>query len=288
LLEKSRRPASRLDISDEEACVLGKLFFVDICGTTGIKNADRFLQAYSASPTKALDLAAGPEEALRGESQPSRIQALEREMLLSMTLSIRTNRISQVLRIRQKVNVVRLWDALGRAAKENPAFSKQLYAELARIGYQARASEPLRSRVLGYLSGALGLKRSQISDRLYRYRLLAVMVDVFGEGIYPYLPDSLEMTVKKLKVVKYSEGEDGSVFTKADKFKGAVEVLHEVFPALGELCQVWEANVIQRFLQGQPPTLSTRSPGHKEGLLETRDHFSILAFVSISEQGEAQ
>jgi len=56
-------------------------------------------------------------------------------MLLSITLSIRTNRISQVLRIRQKVNVVRLWDALGRAAKENPAFSKQLYAELARIGY---------------------------------------------------------------------------------------------------------------------------------------------------------
>ena len=108
MLEKLRRPASRLDILDEEAYVLSKLFFIDIYGTTGIKNADRFLQAYSASPTKALDLAAGPKEALRGESQPSRIQALEREILLSMTLSIRTNRISQVLRIRQKVNVVRL------------------------------------------------------------------------------------------------------------------------------------------------------------------------------------
>ena len=65
-----------------------------------------------------------------------------------------------------------------------------------------------------------------------------MIVDVFGEGIYPYLPDSLEITIKKLKVVKYSEEEDGSVFTKADKFKGAVEVLYEVFPALRKLCQV--------------------------------------------------
>lgn len=105
--------------------------------------------------------------------------------------------IDDIRLVDMKVLLVCEWDRWSSPAAIG--LNRDIEDFLARNGIDANAGLTLSTRIAKYLSRKLGLLEGALAKKIYAWRLLIVMADVFGAGIYIFISRSLFTYYNKIR-----------------------------------------------------------------------------------------
>ncbi|RTE70811.1 hypothetical protein BHE90_014789 [Fusarium euwallaceae] len=144
-----------------------------------------------------------------------------------------------------KVSLVREWDRWSSPAATGS--NRDIEDFLMKNGIDANAGLPLSTRIAKYLSRKLGLPEGTLAKKIYAWRPLTVMADVFGAGSHVFVSRSLFTCYNKIRLT------DG--IKKEDKFRAMALAVADELPVLLEICEASYTHVVQ-------PVLKPLSPGN--------------------------
>lgn len=147
--------------------------------------------------------------------------------------------IEDIRLVDMKVSLVREWDRWSNPAATGS--NKDIEDFLANNGIDTNVGLSLSTRIAKYLSRKLCLPEGTLAKKIYAWRPLAVMVDVFGPGIYVFVSRSLFTCYNKIRTT------DG--IKKEDKFRAMALAVADEVPELLEICQASYAHVVQPVLE---------------------------------------
>ncbi|SCO78454.1 uncharacterized protein FRV6_02667 [Fusarium oxysporum] len=138
-----------------------------------------------------------------------------------------------------KVSLVHEWDHWSSPAATG--LNRDIKDFLAKNGIDANAGLALSTRIAKYLSRKLGLPKGTLAKKIYAWRLLTVMADVFGAGIYVFVSRSLFTCYNKIYPT------DG--IKKEDKFRAMALTVVDELPNLLEICEASYKHIVQPVLK---------------------------------------
>ncbi|PNP59960.1 hypothetical protein FNYG_14711 [Fusarium nygamai] len=147
--------------------------------------------------------------------------------------------IDDIRLIDMKVSLVREWDRWSNLAAIGS--NKDIEDFLVKNGIGTNAGLALLTRIAKYLSRKLRLPKGTLAKKIYAWRPLAVMADVFGAGIYVFVSRSLFTCYNKIRPT------DG--IKKEDKFRAMALAVADEIPDLLEICQASYAHIVQPVLE---------------------------------------
>jgi hypothetical protein len=147
--------------------------------------------------------------------------------------------IDDIRLVDMKVSLVREWDCWSTPAVTGS--NRDIEDFLIKNGIDANAGLTLSIRIAKYLSRKLNLPEGTLAKKIYAWRPLTVMADVFGAGIYVFVFRSLFMCYNKIRLT------DG--IKKEDKFRAMAVVIVDELPDLLEICEASYTYVVQPVLK---------------------------------------
>ncbi|RBR24104.1 uncharacterized protein FIESC28_03103 [Fusarium coffeatum] len=231
-------------LSSQEICVIGIAVLHEVFGDRGQKRlTDALTHLYGRHPRRHLadlDRNAGrvaDEIREGGQATLSSFtlrwaQAVQHDSPNMLT-------IDDIRLIDMKVTLVREWDRWSNptAAGSN----KDIEDFLIKNGINTNAGLSLSTRIAKYLSRKLGLPEGTLAKKIYAWRPLAVMADVFGAGIYVFVSRSLFTCYNKIRPT------DG--IKKEDKFRVMALAVADEIPDLLGICEASYAHIVQPILE---------------------------------------
>jgi hypothetical protein len=153
--------------------------------------------------------------------------------------------IDDIRLVDMKVSLVREWDRWSSPAATG--LNGDIEDFLTKNGIDANAGLTLSTRIAKYLSRKLSLPEGTLAKKIYAWRPLTVMADVFGAGIYVFVSRSLFTCYNKIRST------DG--IKKEDKFRAMALAVADELPDLLEICEASYTHVVQ-------PALKPLLPGN--------------------------
>jgi hypothetical protein len=247
LRTKSSQPGT--DFPDADLAILGSAFFVDVFGDSGQKNFFRCVKDSGRPARQAVRAAwvtARARQELEALGQPALATLAHSWSLVVSSDESRRSALGRMFLARQKVGLVQQWlrfDKLPAGERD------ELSAFLTSRGHPPGRRRSLDSRLGAYMAELLQLPTTRnFSDRIYRWKPLAILVDTFGLGILPFIPSTFEAKYRKLT----SKGP----MSKEEKLATAAGLLLKVFPELKKVCVLAEERFVGPVLRGDVPTVS--------------------------------
>ena len=231
-------------LSSQEICVIGITVLYEVFGSRGQKRlADALTHLYGRHPRRYLanlDRNAGRVADKIRKDGPATLssftlhwaQAVQHDSPNMLT-------IEDIRLIDIKVSLVREWDRWSNPAATGS--NKDIEDFLVKNGIDTNAGPALSTRIAKYLSRKLGLPEGTLAKKIYTWRPLAVMADVFGAGIYVFVSRSLFTCYNKIRPT------DG--IKKEDKFRAMALAVADEIPDLLEICQASYAHVVRPVLE---------------------------------------
>lgn len=235
-------------LSSQEICVIGIAVLHEVFGGRGQKRlADALTHLYGRHPRRHLadlDRNAGRVADEIGKGGPATLssftlrwaQAVQHDSPNMLT-------IDDIRLIDMKVSLVREWDRWSSPAAT--VLNGDIEDFLARNGIDANAGLALSTRIAKYLSRKLNLPEGTLAKKIYAWRPLTVMADVFGAGIYVFVSRSLFTCYNKIRPT------DG--IKKEEKFRTMALAVADELPDLLEICKASYTHVVQPVLKPLPP-----------------------------------
>ncbi|KAF5227512.1 hypothetical protein FAUST_11724 [Fusarium austroamericanum] len=149
-----------------------------------------------------------------------------------------------------KVSLVREWDRWSSpaASRSRSRSDGDIEDFLAKNGIGANAGSALSTRIAKYLSRKLGFPERTLAKKIYAWRPLTVMTDIFGDGIYVFVSRSLFTCYNKIRPT--------DDVRKEDKFRAMALAVADELPDLLEICKASYTHVVQPILQSRVPESS--------------------------------
>ncbi|KAF4440039.1 hypothetical protein F53441_12410 [Fusarium austroafricanum] len=147
--------------------------------------------------------------------------------------------IDDIRLIDMKVSLVREWDRWSSQAATGS--DRDIEDFLAKNRINANAGLALSTRIAKYLSRKLSLPEGTLAKKIYAWRPLIVMADVFGAGIYVFVSRSLFTCYNKIYPT------DG--IKKEDKFCAMALAIADELPDLLEICEALYTHIVQPVLK---------------------------------------
>ncbi|KAI3573867.1 hypothetical protein IWW34DRAFT_129109 [Fusarium oxysporum f. sp. albedinis] len=231
-------------LSSQEICVIGTAVLHEVFGGRGQKRlADALTHLYGRHPRRylaELDRNAGRVADEIRKGGPATLssftlrwaQAVQHDSPDMVT-------IDDIRLIDMKVSLVREWDRWSSPAATGS--NRDIEDFLAKNGIDANAGLALSTRIAKYLSRKLGLPEGTLAKKVYAWRPLTVMADVFGAGIYVFVSRSLFTCYNKIHPT------DG--IKKEDKFRAMALAVADELPNLLEICEASYKHVVQPVLK---------------------------------------
>ena len=231
-------------LSSQEICVIGITVLYEVFGSRGQKRlADALTHLYGRHPRRYLanlDRNAGRVADKIRKDGPATLssftlhwaQAVQHDSPNMLT-------IEDIRLIDIKVSLVREWDRWSNPAATGS--NKDIEDFLVKNGIDTNAGPALSTRIAKYLSRKLGLPEGTLAKKIYTWRPLAVMADVFGAGIYVFVSRSLFTCYNKIRPT------DG--IKKEDKFRAMALAVADEIPDLLEICQASYAHVVRPVME---------------------------------------
>ena len=246
---RARSSQPDMDFPEADLVILGNVFFADIFGDSGQSNFFRCIR--DAGLPSGWDVQASwvtakqARKKLETLGQPELAAlAVNWSHVTSCTESLRSP-LGKMLLARRKVSLVQQWlsfEKLPAAGRE------ELSQFLTGQGHPPAKRRPLESRLGAYMAELLKLgKTRHFSDRIYRWKPGAILVDAFGLGILPFIPSTFEARCRGLT----SKGD----MSKENKLATAAEVLRAEIPELQRICDLALERFVKPILAGAPPTV---------------------------------
>ncbi|KAF5975308.1 hypothetical protein FCOIX_7731 [Fusarium coicis] len=231
-------------LSSQEICVIGLAVLHEVFGDRGQKRlADALTHLYGRHPRRHLadlDRNAGRvADEIRQGGQATLSSFTLRWAQAVQHGSPNMLTIDDIRLIDMKVSLVREWDRWSNPAAAGS--NKDIEDFLIKNGIDTNARLALSTRIAKYLSRKLGLPECTLAKKIYAWRPLAVMADVFGAGIYVFVSRSLFTCYNKIRPT------DGT--KKEDKFRAMALAVADEIPDLLEICQASYAHVVQPVLE---------------------------------------
>ncbi|GKU09738.1 hypothetical protein FLAG1_11337 [Fusarium langsethiae] len=226
-------------LSSQEICVIGITVLYEVFGSRGQKRlADALTHLYGRHPRRHLaeiDRNAGRVADEIRKDGPATLssftlrwaQAVQHDSPNMLT-------IDDIRLIDMKVSLVREWDRWSSPAATGSDGDIDDY--LSKNGIDANAGLALSTRISRYLSRKLGLPEGTLAKKIYAWRPLTVMADVFGAGIYVFVSRSLFTCYNKIRST------DGT--KKEDKFRAMALAVADELPDLLEICEASYTHVV--------------------------------------------
>ncbi|KAL3587401.1 hypothetical protein FPOAC2_13297 [Fusarium poae] len=235
-------------LSSHDICVIGMAVLHEVFGGKGQKRlADTLTHLYGHHPRQHLaDLSRNAGRVA------DEIRKSGPEMLSSFTLrwaqavqhdSPNMSTVDDIRLADMKVSLVREWDYWSSQAAIGS--EREIEDFLAKNGLGANTGA-LSIRIAKYLSRQLGLPDGILAKKIYAWRPLTVMADVFGDGIYVFVSRSLFTCYNKLHPTHGIK--------KEDKFRAMALAVADELPDLLEICKASYTHIVQ-------PVLKSRIPG---------------------------
>ncbi|KAG5791730.1 hypothetical protein H9Q69_009215 [Fusarium xylarioides] len=147
--------------------------------------------------------------------------------------------IDDIRLIDMKVSLVREWDRWSSSAATGSNGDIENF--FAKNGIDANAGSALSTRIAKYLSRKLKLPEGTLAKKIYAWRPLTVMADVFGAGIYVFVSRSLFTCYNKIRPT--------DSIKKEDKFCTMALAVADEIPDLLGICEASYAHVVQPVLE---------------------------------------
>lgn len=168
---------------------------------------------------------------------------------------------SQLRTYVQQYNLWKGWMELKEFYGEQTQMAK-LQDFLREQGFETGQGKGLDSCLAAYFAKELGLgEGKKFADTIYRFTVLGILVEVLGMGVLVFLPKNIESWYKQLKGGK--GGRFGSV--KRRKIELVCRALVEKVPALANLCDDAQKNVIDRILYGRESEMTQAMEWIRDG-----------------------
>ncbi|KAG5746172.1 hypothetical protein H9Q70_011137 [Fusarium xylarioides] len=231
-------------LSSQEICVIGIAVLHEVFGGRGQKRlADALTHLYGQHPRRHLaDLdrnASRVADEIR-KGSPATLssftlrwaQAVQHDSPNMLT-------IDDIRLIDMKVSLVREWDRWSSSAATGSNGDIENF--FAKNGIDANAGSALSTRIAKYLSRKLKLPEGTLAKKIYAWRPLTVMADVFGAGIYVFVSRSLFTCYNKIRPT--------DSIKKEDKFRTMALAVVDEIPDLLGICKASYTHVIQPILE---------------------------------------
>jgi len=231
-------------LSSQEICVIGIAVLHEVFGGRGQKRlADALTHLYGRHPRRHLaDLDRNADrvaDEIR-KGGPATLssftlrwaQAVQHDSPNMLT-------IDDIRLVDMKVSLVREWDRWSSPAATGS--NGDIEDFLTKNGIDANAGLTLSTRIAKYLSRKLSLPDGTLAKKIYAWRPLTVMADVFGGGIYVFVSRSLFTCYNK---IRSTEG-----IKKEDKFRAMALAVADELPDLLEICKASYTHVVQPVLK---------------------------------------
>ncbi|KAF4459069.1 hypothetical protein FALBO_14179, partial [Fusarium albosuccineum] len=232
-------------LSSQDICVIGLAILHEVFGSRGQKRlADALTHLYGRHPRRHLadlDRNAGRVADEIRKDGPATLssftlrwaQAVQHDSPNMLT-------IDDIRLIDMKVSLVREWDRWSSQAATG-SDDGDIEDFLAKNGIDANAGLALSTRIAKYLGRKLGLPEGTLAKKIYAWRPLTVMADVFGAGIYVFVSRSLFTCYNKIHPA------DG--IKKEDKFRAMALAVADELPDLLAICEASYTHVVQPVLK---------------------------------------
>ncbi|KAH7113635.1 hypothetical protein EDB81DRAFT_768059 [Dactylonectria macrodidyma] len=270
-------------LSSQEICVIGMAVLHEVFGSRGQRRlASALMHLYGRHPRQHLadlDRNAGRVADEIRKQGPVTLSNFTRRWAQAVQHDgPNISTIDDIRLIDMKVSLVREWDRWSSpAATESNGDIEDF---LARNGIGANTGLALATRISKYPSRKLGLPEGALPKKIYAWRPLTVMADVFGAGSYVFVSRSLFTCYNKIRPI------DG--IKKEDKFRVMALAVADELPDLLEICKASYTHVVQPALKAaasdsyrmQNLVTDLRVPGIQMAI---GDDLSKLRKTSISE-----
>jgi hypothetical protein len=270
-------------LSSQEICVIGMAVLHEVFGSQGQRRlASALMHLYGRHPQQHLaDLnrnAGRVADEIRKQGPVTLSNFTRRWAQAVQHDGPNISTIDDIRLIDMKVSLVREWDRWSsQAATESNGDIEDF---LAKNGIGANTGLALATRISKYLSRKLGLPEGALPKKIYAWRPLTVMADVFGAGSYVFVSRSLFTCYNKIRAT------DG--IKKEDKFRAMALAVADELPDLLEICEASYTYVVQPALKAaasdsyrtQNLVTDLRVPGIQMAI---GDDLSKLRKTSISE-----
>jgi len=267
-------------LSSQEICVMGMAVLHEVFGSRGQKRlADALMHVYGQHPRQHLadlELNAGKvadEIRKGGQVTLSHFTRCWAQAVQHDSPHIST--IEDIRLLDMKVSLVRKWDRWSSPAATE--LDRDIEEFLVKNGIDRGPA--LSTRISKYLSMKLGLPDGSLAKKIYAWRPLAIMADVFGPGSYVFVSRSLFTCYNK---VRQTDG-----IRKEDKFRAIVLAVADELPDLFRICDASDVHIVQPTLHNAISDNSTqdlirdfRVPGIQ---MATDNDLCKLRKTSISE-----
>ncbi|KAL6353686.1 hypothetical protein LRP88_12999 [Fusarium phalaenopsidis] len=235
-------------LSSQEICVIGIAVLHEVFGGRGQKRlADALTHLYGRHPRHHLadlDRKAGRVADEIRKGGPATLSSFTRRWAQAVHHdSPNMSTIDDIRLIDMKVSLVREWDRWSSPAAAG--LNGDIEDFLTRNGIDANAGLALSTRIAKYLSRKLGLPEGTLAKKIYAWRPLTVMADVFGAGSYVFVSRSLFTCYNKIRTT------DG--IKKEDKFRAMALAVADELPVLLEICKASSTHIVQPILNHLPP-----------------------------------
>ncbi|SCO90085.1 uncharacterized protein FRV6_14213 [Fusarium oxysporum] len=206
-------------LSSQEICVIGIAVLHEVFGGRGQKRlADALTHLYGRHPRCHLaDLDRNADK----HDSPN------------------MSTIDEIRLIDIKVSLVREWDRWSSPAVAGS--DRDIKDFLAKNRIDASAGLALSTKIAKYLGRKLGLPEGTLAKKIYAWRPLIVMADVFGTGIYVFVLRSLFTCYNKIRL--------SDSIKKEDKFRAMATAIVDELPDLLEICKALSIYVVQPVLK---------------------------------------
>ncbi|KAH6985105.1 hypothetical protein EDB80DRAFT_554049, partial [Ilyonectria destructans] len=217
-------------LSSQEICVIGMAVLHEVFGSRGQRRlASALMHLYGRHPRQHLadlDRNAGRVADEIRKQGPVTLSNFTRRWAQAVQHDgPNISTIDDIRLIDMKVSLVREWDRWSSpAATESNGDIEDF---LARNGIGANTGLALATRISKYLSRKLGLPEGALPKKIYAWRPLTVMADVFGAGSYVFVSRSLFTCYNKIRPT------DG--IKKEDKFRVMALAVADELPDLLEI-----------------------------------------------------
>lgn len=234
------------DIPAADACQLLLILLVNVFGDMGQNQCKKFITTFAGGSRRSKQAGAlyhggGLEDRIRDLGQHQVAELIAGWRAAARGGLSRACPAEVVALTQDRIRVVQTWDRLNDLDGDE---RQRLDEALAELGFGGGTAEPNSSGLTGFMQDALCLdKARQVSDRIYHWRAFTLLVDVFGQGVIPFLPRNLSNSCLAL-----SSPEIGS---KNDRLRAAAQALQKSYPPLQELCDAVEAKVLRPWAAGE-------------------------------------
>jgi hypothetical protein len=271
-------------VSSRDICTLGAAVLGDVFGARGQKRlAEAFVYLYTSRSKPPLERVLETTVGVVAQQIRDAGFAALSEFTTQWARAVqydspRATAIEDIQALHTKVSVVRQWEVWSQPDRLKA--DNTLSDFLDREGIVHTKHAPLSNRISKYLGKQLGFSSGQVTKKIYNWTPLAIMADVFGQGVFALIPKSLLTSYNSLRVT------DGG--TKEAKFRTIVEAIAEELPDLVRICGYCDKYIVQPVLSGgledgRALLLDLNVPGITmalDGELQKLRQTSILGLVS--------